>query len=155
MSVVMGTGGDFSDAATAIAGTSGIDADMSSSSRSFGQLFSQNVMSPTALATSGPPAVQALRQVQGLLVQGDVHALADHLFTSLVDRRSGGVAAGRVGMDCAGRDDGAIFDSDSSMVFNTDSYRRMCALAVHMLLSLGGIGAVPWKQLAATDLGAK
>ncbi len=112
-------------------------------SRGFGQLFAQHVMSPAAMVNSGPPAVQALRQVQGLLVQDNMHALAAHLFATLVDRRGGDGAA------ADGAADGAAMVAFGAA--NPERRRRMCALAAHMLLALEALGVLPRSMSPGDD----
>lgn len=175
MAVVMGTGlasgAAGGDAQLLLGGGSGPAAELaaaaaasslSSSCRSFGQLFVQHVMAAgggaagagaavAALARSGSPAVQALRLVQGLLVQGDMYDLVSHLYSAIVDRRytaAGGLpppeastAAGEgllsltaVGEDGSAAAGGAVLDPERRW--------RTCALAAHLLLALEGLGVI-------------
>ncbi|GLC45762.1 hypothetical protein PLESTB_000501400 [Pleodorina starrii] len=142
MSVAMGGG-----AAAATMYDTGGDASSSSSSRGFGQLFVQHVMSPAALVGSGPAAVQALRLVQGLLVQGDMHELVAHLFTTLAELRAAGGDAevGTAAADDFGGGGGGGAVAAVTAAFsatNPERRRRTCALAAHMLLALEGLGVL-------------
>ncbi|KAG2497894.1 hypothetical protein HYH03_004160 [Edaphochlamys debaryana] len=101
---------------------------------SFAQLFAHHVMAPGSgsLVQTGSAAVQSLRQIQGLLVQGDMYDLAAHLYGALVDRRGGGGAADA---------DGAA-DGSAAAAPNPERKWRSCALAAHMLLTLEGLGVL-------------
>ncbi|EFJ43078.1 hypothetical protein VOLCADRAFT_96758 [Volvox carteri f. nagariensis] len=141
MSVVMGSAAGAGASTAAPAAAALLDGDTGPSSRGFGQFFAQHVMSPAALVNSGPVAVQALRQLQGLLVQGDIYELASHLFATLVDRHSGDGAAANAFGDA----DGSAADVGGGLVAasaNPERSRRTCVLAAHMLLALEGLGAL-------------
>ncbi|PNW77181.1 hypothetical protein CHLRE_10g425700v5 [Chlamydomonas reinhardtii] len=102
----------------------------------FASMFAQHVMAPSAMAAAGPPAVQSLRQVQGLLVAGDMGDLTSHLYGALVDRAGGGGAA------AAGGADGGGDDAGGGAATNPERRWRATALAAHMLLALEGLGVL-------------
>ncbi|GFR41433.1 hypothetical protein Agub_g2121 [Astrephomene gubernaculifera] len=167
MSVVLGTSGGGAAAATGgppLASYGDGSEAAATASRGFGQLFAQHVMAPGSLVHSGSPAVQALRQVQGLLVQGDMSVLAGHLHNALVERRNGGGGAavvtaaeggGEAVPSAAAMDDGGA-DGLANAVAATNPERRwrMCALAAHMLLALEGLGVVAGREQEARSGGA-
>ncbi|GLI68609.1 hypothetical protein VaNZ11_013082 [Volvox africanus] len=118
--------------------------DDAAAARGFGVLFAQHLMAAEAMANAGPAAVQAVRQIQALLIRGDMDVLLADLCRMIESgHRDGGAvgdAGGSVGgiMTEGGYSGSALFGSSGGA--DLERRQRICALAAHMLLALGGLG---------------
>ncbi|GIL72309.1 hypothetical protein Vretimale_3986 [Volvox reticuliferus] len=120
--------------------------DDAAAARGFGVLFAQHLMAAEAMANAGPAAVQAVRQIQALLIRGDMHVLMADLCRMIeTSQRDDGAisdAAGAAGGGIlieGGGGGSALFGSGGCGA-DLERRQRICALAAHMLLALGALG---------------
>ncbi|GIL64903.1 hypothetical protein Vafri_18740 [Volvox africanus] len=120
--------------------------DDAAAARGFGVLFAQHLMAAEAMANAGPTAVQAVRQIQALLIRGDMDVLMADLCRMIESGHRDGGAVGDAGGSAGGvvieggGGGGALFGGGGGGGADLERRQRICALAAHMLLALGGLG---------------